>query len=76
MPLTNFYNFEGCLVPTMSSCILKDQLNNPHTNGLVLDAADVKFTDQSYYWNSGMILGHTFILTCTSGSDVYESEIF
>ena len=40
MPLTNFYNFLGCPVPSISSCTLKDNLNDYYNGGISLDAAN------------------------------------
>ena len=39
MPLTNFYDFLGCTVPTILSCTIKDNSSTPvfHPNGLILD---------------------------------------
>ncbi len=40
MPLTNFYNFIGCTVPSISSCTLKDYLNVDRSGGISLDTAN------------------------------------
>ena len=40
MPLTNFYNFLGCTVPTISSCTLKNNLNVDRSGGISLDIAN------------------------------------
>ena len=37
MPLTIFYDFFGCTVPTISSCSLKDDLNIDKSGGVTLD---------------------------------------
>ena len=40
IPLTNFYNFLGCPVPTILSCILKDDSDVDHSGGISLDTAN------------------------------------
>ena len=37
MPLTNFYDFTGCAVPTILSCTLKDDSNVDRSVGIILD---------------------------------------
>jgi hypothetical protein len=38
--LTNFYNFLGCAVPSISFCTIKDNSNVDHSGGILLDTAN------------------------------------
>jgi hypothetical protein len=81
--LTNFYNFLGCTVPTISSCTLKDDSNINRSGGISLDTANqnIQFLAQgspnTYWTNSAWITGKTFTLTCTDTSgNAYASNSF
>ena len=85
MPLTNFYNFLGCIVPTISSCTLKDDSNIDHSLGISLDIANqnIQFLAETndlgnqYWTNPAWMSGKTFTLTCKdAGNNVYASNSF
>ncbi len=80
MPLTNFYNFLGCPVPSISSCTLQDNSNVDRSGGITLDTANqnIKFLSQNNYWtNPAWISGKTFTLRCTDASgNAYTSNSF
>ena len=83
MPLTNFYNFYGCTVPTISSCTLKDDQNVDRSGGITLNGLNIEFLARTnglgfqYWTDSAWISGKTFKLTCTDLSgNAYESNSF
>ena len=83
MPLTNFYNFYGCTVPTISSCRLKDYQNVDRSGGITLNGQNIKFLARTnvlgyqYWTDPAWISGKTFTLKCTDlNGNAYESNSF